>query len=511
AGPRPFNNSPRPFGNNGPIQQGQRPQFGQNNFAGGPNRPFSPRPAGSSGFASSRANNFKSFAPTESSSVLAQPERSFGNKNKSPNKNIEEKKAGYVKRNNYRNNIIIQDDEGFNETTMGSRKLIKGKKKEENTFIAPIIDTAIVTAENLSVKELSEKTGRPVTEIIKKLMLLGIMATINSDINFETAELVASDLGVTLEKKIEKTYEEKLSDVVDDLKNDPDAVKRPPIVTIMGHVDHGKTSLLDAIRETAVVNGEAGGITQHIGAYQIVKNNEKITFIDTPGHAAFTAMRARGAKATDIAILVVAADDGVMPQTIEAINHIKAAKVPMIVAINKMDKMDANQEKIKQQLSENGVIPEEWGGDAVLVPISAKTGLGIDKLLNMILLVAEMQELKANPKNLCSGVVLEASLDKNKGPMATILVQNGTLKTGDNIVSGITFGKVRAMYDDKGRQIKVAGPSVPVCVLGFDEVPLAGDQAASVDEKLSKKVIEERKTVIKQKKLETNSGVSLDD
>lgn len=502
------NNPNRPqngqFGQRAPGQFGQRPQNGQ--------RPFPPRdgqrPGGAkTTFAASKGNNFKSFNEAPMFELPTQ-NKTFQNKNKNKN-NVEEKNRSFVKKAQQRNNIIIEDDDGFSETTMGSRKLVKTKKKEQ-TFVAQAIENAVITSEEFTVKYLSEKTGRPVNEIIKKLMMLGIMANINSTITYDVAELVAGELGVTLEKKIEKTYEEKLTEVANE-KTDENAVKRPPIVTVMGHVDHGKTSLLDCIRNSSVVSGEAGGITQHIGAYQVTKNGEKITFIDTPGHAAFTAMRARGAKATDIAILVVAADDGIMPQTIEAINHIQAAGVPMIVAVNKIDKPEANIDRVKQQLAEHNVLPEEWGGDAIIVPVSAKTKQGIDDLLGMILLVAEMQELKSNPDRLATGVVLEASLDKNKGPIATILVQNGTLKTGDTFVCGLTFGKVRAMYDENGRLVKSAGPSCPVSVLGFDEVPNSGDMAIVIDEKFSKKVIEERKDKIKLERASATSGVTLDD
>lgn len=464
-------------------------------------------------FVSTRANNFKSFvsAPTESSAVLAQPERNFGNKNKQ-RRNIDEtkrigarQKAGFSKQNN----ILVLDDEGFEETTMGSRKLIR-KKKEVEVVVAPTITNAVLNSREVTVKELSEKIGKPVAEIVKKLMLLGIMATINSTIDFDTCELVANELGVTLELKLDKTYEEKLLDASKE-EDDKELVKRPPVVTVMGHVDHGKTSLLDAFRKTNVVLGEAGGITQKIGAYQISFNGEKITFIDTPGHAAFTAMRARGAEVTDIAILVVAADDGIMPQTIEAIHHIKAANVPMIVAINKMDKPEANPDRVKQQLTEHDVLPEEWGGDAICVPISAKTGMGLDELKKMILLVAEMQELKANPNKMATGTVIEAELDKNRGAVATVLVQNGTLKIGDSIMSGITYGKVKAMFDENGKPVKKAGPSTPVAVMGFNEVPNSGDAVYAVEESLSKQVINERINKIKQERAKHTSGVSADD
>lgn len=515
----PQNGQRQGFGSKPPFERGQNGQRPQNGNGFGPRpqggqRPFAGRDTRGAGtgaktsFASSKGNNFKSFGDTPMFELPTQ-NKSFQNKNKNKN-SVEEKNRNFVKKSQQRNNIIIEDDDGFSETTMGSRKLVKAKKKEQ-TFVAQAIENAVITSEEFTVKYLSEKTGRPVNELIKKLMMLGIMANINSTITFDVAELVAGELGVTLEKKIEKTYEEKLTEVASDKSDDENAVKRPPIVTVMGHVDHGKTSLLDCIRNSSVVSGEAGGITQHIGAYQVTKNGEKITFIDTPGHAAFTAMRARGAKATDVAILVVAADDGIMPQTIEAINHIQAAGVPMIVAVNKIDKPEANIDRCKQQLAEHNVLPEEWGGDAIIVPVSAKTKQGIDELLNMILLVAEMQELKANPNRLATGVVLEASLDKNKGPIATILVQSGTLKAGDTFVCGLTYGKVRAMYDENGRLVKSAGPSCPVSVLGFDEVPNSGDTAIVIDEKFSKKVIEERKDKIKLERANLTSGVTLDD
>ena len=463
-------------------------------------------------FVSTKANNFKSFAPTESSAVLATPERNFGNKNK--RRNVEEnkkpkQKQSFEKHGGNNNNIYVLDDEGFEETTMGSRKLIK-KKKEVQTVIAPKITHAVLTSREITIKELSEKIGKPVAEIVKKCMLLGIMATINSTIDFDTCELICSDFGITLELKLDKSFEEKLMDSAQE-DDEKDLVKRPPVVTVMGHVDHGKTSLLDAFRKTNVVSGEAGGITQKIGAYQITFNNEKITFIDTPGHAAFTAMRARGAEVTDIAILVVAADDGIMPQTVEAINHIKAAKVPMIVAINKMDKPEANPDRVKQQLTEYGILPEEWGGDAICVPISAKTGMGLEELKKMILLVAEMEDLKANPNKKATGVVIEAELDKSRGPVATVLVQNGTLKIGDSIICGITYGKVKAMFDENGKPVKKAPPSTPVAVMGFNEVPSSGDQVFAVDDSLSKQVINERINKIKAERAKQTSGVSADD
>ncbi len=536
---RKFNNqnAPQRNGQNWQNNQnGQNGRFQQRNNAGGVgqqrndnfNRPqngnfgkpnnFGNRPMQgqmqkkNNSFVSTKANGFKSFAPTESSSVLATPERNFGNKNKQRRNIDESKKISARQRASFanKNNILVMDEEGFEETTMGSRKLIK-KKKEVEVIIAPKVTHVVLNSREITVKDLSEKIGKPVAEIVKKLMLLGIMATINSTIDFDTSELVSNELGVTLELKLDKTYEEKLQDVSNETDDDKDLVKRPPVITVMGHVDHGKTSLLDAFRKTNVVLGEAGGITQKIGAYQITFNGEKITFLDTPGHAAFTSMRARGAEVTDIAILVVAADDGIMPQTIEAINHIKAAKVPMIVAINKMDKPEANPDRVKQQLTEHGILPEEWGGDAICVPISAKTGMGMDELKKTILLVAEIEELTANPNKMAIGTVIEAELDKNRGAVATVLVQNGTLKVGDSIMSGITYGKVKAMFDENGKPVKKAGPSTPVAVMGFNDVPNSGDAVYAVEESLSKQVINERINKIKQERAKHTSGVSADD
>lgn len=463
------------------------------------------------GFVSTKVNNFRSFAGAEPEPITIQPERNFGNKNKSQKKNIVEEKQRPQQRRgaDNRKSVLTMSEDGFEETTMGSRKLSNKLKKKSETIVAPKVTHIVLNQKEITVKDLSEKTGKPVVEIVKKLMILGIMATINSTIDFDTAELVCSEFGITAELKMDKTMEEKLFDFShkDDEEN---LVKRPPVVTVMGHVDHGKTSLLDAFRKSNVALNEAGGITQKIGAYQITFNNEKITFIDTPGHAAFTQMRARGAKATDIAILVVAADDGIMPQTIEAINHIKAAGVPMIVAINKIDKPEANIDKVKQQLAEHDVLPEEWGGNTVVVPVSAKTGQGMGELKSMILLVADMEELKANPKRTATGVILEAELDKNKGPVATVLVQNGTLKIGDSFLAGLTYGKVKAMFDENGKAVKVAPPSTPISVLGFNEVPSSGDEFYVLKEALSKQVIQERIDKIKKQKALTTSGFSLD-
>lgn len=369
----------------------------------------------------------------------------------------------------------------------------------------------IVIGESITVKELAEKMKKSPAEIIKKLLMLGVMATINQEIDADTATIVAAEFGYEVEVKVEPDIE---AQFLQEPEEDPAALQpRPCVVTVMGHVDHGKTSLLDAIRQTNVTATEAGGITQHIGAYQVEHNGKKITFLDTPGHEAFTAMRARGAKVTDIAVLVVAADDGVMPQTVEAINHAKAAGVPIIVAINKIDKPNANPEKVKQQLTEYGLVAEEWGGDTVMVPVSAKTRQGLEDLLEMILLVAEMLELKANPNRPARGTVIEARLDKGRGPVATVLVQNGTLEVGDNLVAGTTWARVRAMLDHKGRRVKKAPPSMPVEVLGFAEVPQAGDQFFVVpDEKTARQIAEKRASKKREEEFRAAAPrVSLDD
>ncbi len=392
---------------------------------------------------------------------------------------------------------------------------VKGRKKKKEKPKAQIeairIENAVINGDTVSVKILAERIGKPVPDIIKKLMLLGMMCTINSELDFDTASLVAGEYNITLEQKIEQTAEDVL--VAEDKEDsEEDLVTRPPVVTIMGHVDHGKTSLLDTIRKTKVQAGEEGGITQHIGAYTIAIKGKKITFLDTPGHEAFTAMRARGAQATDIAVLVVAADDGVMPQTVEAISHAKSAGVPIIVAINKMDKPGANPDRVKQELTEHGLVAEEWGGENIMVPVSALTGEGVPSLLEMILLVADVAELKANPDRLAKGTIIEARLDKGRGPVATVLVQNGTLKVQDTVVAGMSSGRVRAMYDDSGRPVKKAGPSMPVEVVGLSEVPEAGDSIYAVEQdKLSKQVVEERKDKVKAEKLKSMSRVSLDD
>ncbi len=367
----------------------------------------------------------------------------------------------------------------------------------------------ITVPEEITVGALAELLHMTAAEVIKKLFALGQMAAINDVIDYDTAEIVATELGARCEKEVVVTIEDR---IIDDSEDDEGSLlPRDPVVVVMGHVDHGKTSLLDAIRNTSVTTTEAGGITQHIGAYRVDLNGQKITFLDTPGHAAFTSMRARGAQATDIAVLVVAADDGIMPQTIEAINHAKAAGVSIIVAINKMDRDGANPDRIMQQLTEHSLVPEEWGGDVICVPVSAKTHMNIDKLLESILLVAEMQELKANPDRAAKGIVIEARLDKGRGPIATLLVQKGTLHAGDIIVAGMSVGRVRVMKNDKGENVKEAGPSVPVEIMGLAEVPQAGDIFDSVsDEKLARELVEQRKQEAKEEQFKAVQKVTLD-
>ena len=391
----------------------------------------------------------------------------------------------------------------------------KSKKETEAQRLARIAEQRkkqqikITVPEEITVGDLAKLLRMTATEVIKKLMSLGVMATVNEVIDYDTAEIVATELGAKVEKEVVVTIEEQI--IEEEVEDDENAVTRPPVVCVMGHVDHGKTSILDAIRHTEVTSTEAGGITQAIGAYQVDVNGHKITFLDTPGHAAFTAMRARGAMATDIAVLVVAADDGIMPQTVEAINHAKAAGVEIIVAINKMDKEGANPDKVMQQLTEHELVPEEWGGDVICVPVSAKTKMGIDKLLETILLVAEMAELKANPDRQAKGVVIEAKLDKGRGPVATLLVQNGTLNAGDILVAGTAVGKIRAMTDYHGKPIEKAGPSVPVEIMGLDSAPMSGDEFNAVsDEKLARALVEQRKAQAKEEEFKLFQKVTLD-
>ena len=398
------------------------------------------------------------------------------------------------------------------EVVRGGKRARAGKKQPSaQQMMAPIhIDKAYMTAEHITVKDLTERIGKPAGEILKKLFLLGIMANINSELDFDTASLVCTEFGVELEMKLDRTAEDALTEETGAEDTEDQLQPRPPVITIMGHVDHGKTSLLDYIRKSHVTAGEAGGITQHIGAYTVNLNGRIITFLDTPGHEAFTAMRARGTQATDIAVLVVAADDGVMPQTVESINHARAAGVPIIVAINKMDKEGANPDRVKQDLTAYNLVPEEWGGDTIMAPVSALTGEGVDNLLEMILLQADAMQLRANPNRMARGVIIEAKLDKNRGPLATVLLKNGTLHVGDNIVAGMASGRVRAMLNDRGERVKEAGPSMPVEIAGFTEVPEAGDDMMAVaDDRLSRQVAQERREKMRAARTATTK-VSLD-
>jgi len=414
-------------------------------------------------------------------------------------------------------NIVDEYEEQIEEevnTKVKKKKKKKNENKEEKS--SETTSEVIEIGETITVKELAEKLGKPAADVIRTLIFTGVMAAINQEIDFETAEKVCEKyecLAVRKEEseEIKELEVEGIEELEEDI-NEENLVKRPPVITVMGHVDHGKTSLLDYIRKTHVTSSEAGGITQHIGAYTASLNGEKITFLDTPGHEAFTAMRARGAQITDIVILVVAADDGLMPQTKEAISHCKAANVPMIVAINKIDRPGANVDRVKQELAEEEVLVEEWGGDTIAVPVSAKTGENIDQLLEMLLLTAEMQELKADPKRKAKGTVIEAKLDKGRGPVASLLVQNGTLNVGDSILVGSTYGRIRAMFDDKGKKIKSAGPSIPVEILGLSEVPEAGDRFIGVkNEKTARTMAEARKEKIKDESLRASTRVSLED
>ncbi len=390
-----------------------------------------------------------------------------------------------------------------------SRNEEQEKLRRLQMEVARKAPTLVKIPDEITVGELASRMKKTAGEVIKLLMKNGILAAINQTIDFDTAEYVATELGCKVEREVTVTIEEQIID--DHVDTADELVTRAPVVVVMGHVDHGKTSTLDAIRKTSVTAGEAGGITQHIGAYTVDVDGNMVTFLDTPGHAAFTSMRARGAKSTDIAILVVAADDGIMPQTVESINHAKAANVPIIVAINKMDKPTANPDKIKEQLTKYELIPEEWGGDTIICPISAKTGMGLDNLLEMVILTAEVQELKANPNRRAKGTVIEARLDKNRGPVATLLVQNGTLKQGDIVIAGTAVGRVRVMTNDKGRTVKTAGPSIPVEITGLADVPAPGDEFNAVtDERMARELVEQRRQAEKDAAANAMQKVTLD-
>ena len=472
----------------------QKPHNGQQRPAGGQSRPA--------------AGGVARFAPAPAP-VAAAKGKNFG-----PDKKKQSFEKTYIekdKRTINKRALVKQQGASisdFDENKSGYRKL-RVKKDKQKSVQTVKIERAVVTTDDIPSKSLSEKIGVTATVIVNRLFKEGVMTNVNGSIDYDTAALLAADFGVELEYKPEKTAEEVLfeqqADTVEEIEK---LVPRAPVVTVMGHVDHGKTSLLDYIRKSKVTAGEAGGITQHIGAYTVKVGDKGITFIDTPGHEAFTAMRARGAQVTDIVILVVAADDGIMPQTVEAISHAKAAGVEIIVAVNKIDKVGANVDKIKQDLMRYEIFPEDYGGKTVVCPISCKTGEGIDNLLDSLILIAEMKDLLANPEKEARGIIIEARLDKGKGPVATVLVQNGTLHTGDNIISGLTMGKVRAMIDDTGKTVKQAGPSMAVNVLGFEEVPNSGDTINAVSQALMKQVLSERKDKISIEK--TKSLKNLD-
>ena len=435
--------------------------------------------------------------------------KAFKHENRQKNKN--QNTPNKNKRNRKNSKKVEIDEDHFKNLQKTTPRLKnKYKKKEETEKVDP--DAPIEIPGSITVADLAEAIGVSLTDLMGKLISYGIMASQNEELSFENAQIISLEFGKEVVQMTEEDLEEDMMEELDFEDKESSLKPRPPVVTVMGHVDHGKTSLLDSIRNTAVTRGEAGGITQHIGASVVNVNNEKIVFLDTPGHEAFTAMRSRGAQVTDLAILVVAADDGVMPQTIEAINHAKAAEVPIIVAINKMDKPEANVERIKQELADNDLMPDDWGGDAICMPVSARTGDGIDDLLEMILTVSEMEELKANPNRKAIGTVIEAQLDKGRGPTATVLIQKGTLKKGDIVVSGTTSGRIRAMFDDKGKNIKKAGPSFPAQILGLSDVPEAGDTLYAVkDERTARGYADKAKEVQKEDMIKSSSNINLDD
>jgi len=529
---RPFNRDNR---NNGSFDNRNKPFNRENNNFNNQNRPFNNRnnqrrPLDERGVEKNIKNimsadvgekeNVRDYA---SKAIDKQKSNNKYDENKTNKKQTKSRKNSYEDFSSHKLKDLKQEDRLSNmftegsmldyydlTTTRGKRSKKKIDNSEERNKQKIFQLTEITIPESITVKDLSIELKKTSGEIIKKLLGYGILATINNEVDFDTAFLIAQEFGVTAIKKEVISDEDKLFDDSED--REEDLVSRPPVVVVMGHVDHGKTSLLDAVRQTNVIEGEAGGITQAIGAYKVKVNDREITFLDTPGHEAFTAMRARGAQITDIAILIVAANDGVMPQTVEAINHAKAAEVPIIVAINKIDVEGANPQKVKQELMEHGLVAEEWGGDTIFVEISAKKKINIDGLLEMVLLVADMKELKANPKKQAKGVVIEAKLDKTKGAVATMLVQRGTLDVGDTIIVGSTIGRIRTMTDENGRKIKKAGPSTPVEITGFSSVPEAGETFYEVeDEKTAKHLIETRKRKEREKALNANSRVTLDD
>ncbi|NGM81103.1 translation initiation factor IF-2 [Paenibacillus sp. 7124] len=502
-GGAPRQGDSRPQGQGGASRQGDaRPQGQggqrQGGFGGG-NRPQgqggAPRPQSQSGAPRPQGQGGAPRPQGQGSGDSFRGDRNSKNRQGGNNKRFEDGKGG-----NFRNN----GRGGKNQRGGRNQQPVERREKIDNT------PKKIIVRGNMTVGETAKLLHKDASEVIKKLILMGVMATINQELDIETIQLLAGEFGVEVEVKI--PVEEDRFETVEENDAPEDLRARPPVVTIMGHVDHGKTTLLDAIRSTNVTGGEAGGITQHIGAYQVEINQKKITFLDTPGHEAFTAMRARGAQVTDITIIVVAADDGVMPQTVEAINHAKAAGLPIIVAVNKIDKPGADPDRVKQELTNYELVPEEWGGDTIFVNVSAKQRIGLEDLLEMILLVAEVNEYKANPDKRARGTVIEAELDKSRGPVARILVQNGTLKVGDAFVAGNCFGRVRVMVNDKGRRLKEAGPSTPIEITGLTEVPQAGDPfIVFEDERKARQIAEKRAVTQRQSELNTNTRVTLDD
>ncbi len=510
--------------------QGKQGKPGQQgNKSGQPNKPGQPNKSGQPAKQGQQAKPGQTGQQGQQSKPAAQAAPARPTTRVPEKKLVDTRKAGNVNLARYDEHLETLAPERANKMQSGKQKIqSKGAHRKGANFgnkrrqeeqekmrrlqleIAKKTPLTVKIPDEIGVGELASRMKKTGADVVKQLMKMGVMASLSEIIDYDTAALVAMELGCKVEKEVIVTIEEKLIDTAED--KEEDLAPRAPVVVVMGHVDHGKTSLLDYIRNSQVAEGEAGGITQHIGAYQVEVNGSPITFLDTPGHEAFTAMRARGAMITDIAILVVAADDGIMPQTVESINHAKAAEIPVIVAINKMDKPEANPDRVKQQLTEYGLVTEEWGGDTICCPISAKTGQGIDNLLEMVVLTAEMRELKANPNRSAHGAVIEARLDKGRGPIATLLVQKGTLHQGDVIIAGTAVGRVRAMTDAKGRKIQQAGPSVPVEITGMGEVPGAGDDFHAVaDERMARELVEQRKHENKMAANASSQKVTLDD
>ncbi len=529
------NNNNNKNNNNNNNNRGERPQFDKGAPKGDRNekKPSykdaqGARPAANQQQKPQNNNNDRSFVPNASTMGKQKPKNTapVNERKRTGTTRVVDTRAGNVDLSKYDERLENYVTDSRQDNASNKQKLKKQNnntrsnknrnkenaamerlRKEQQAKKQPL---KITVPDEISVGELASRLKVTAAEVVKRLMMMGTLATVNQIIDFDTAFLIADELGAEVTREVVVTIEEKLFNEVEDA--DENKVERAPVICVMGHVDHGKTSLLDAIRHTSVTKGEAGGITQHIGAYRVNVNDKDITFLDTPGHEAFTAMRARGAQATDIAILVVAADDGIMPQTVEAINHARAAGVDIVVAINKMDKPTANPDVIKTELTNYNLVPEEWGGDVMCIPVSALTGMGIDDLLESILLIAEVKELKANPDRRAKGIVIEAKLDKGRGPVATVLVQNGTLRVGDIVIAGTAVGRVRAMTDHTGKQLKEAGPSVPVEIIGLSEVPLAGDEFNAVeDERMARELADQRKAKAKEEEFKANAKVNLDD